>query len=314
MMDTQWRASSTVSRSVLRPTKSDLADEISTLPDSARLASTEPFDVYLARSSEAPQCLVEIGFLRAEVFPEARQGNAGVDLDEFDTTYEHLFVWNAREREIVGAYRIARTDQVSGPEALYTSTLFTYDKRLTEQLSPAIELGRSFVRPEQQRSFAPLHLLWRGLGALIAREKRYKYLFGALTIRNEFSTPARDLLLDFLESHAVDDELRGLVSARRPVDRVRQASVGDIRDVGQKVREIESGLRDVPVLMRHYHRLGARSFDFSVDTHFGNSIDALVLVELVNIPKPILARYLGTESSQRFLDYHAARVRRTSRR
>ena len=31
------------------------------------------------------------------------------DLDEFDRHYRHLFVWNTRRQELVGAYRLART-------------------------------------------------------------------------------------------------------------------------------------------------------------------------------------------------------------
>ena len=42
-----------------------------------------------------------------------------------------------------------------GIEGLYTSTLFRYNEKVFEKLGPALELGRSFVRPEYQRQYAP---------------------------------------------------------------------------------------------------------------------------------------------------------------
>lgn len=303
------------SATLLRPSRSDLAREVAALPDDARLTANGPFEVLLADATQAPQCVLEIGTLRAEVFPESCRGGSAIDLDEFDDSYEHLFVWNAREREIVGAYRIARSDRVKSPTGFYTNTLFDFDQPLVERLRPAIELGRSFVRPEHQRSFAPLHMLWRGLGELIAREKRYTHLFGALTIHNGFHKASRDLLLDFLELHSVTPDLRRMVSPRCPVDREPTTVPDDLKEISRRVREIEGrGGRDVPILMKHYHRLGARAFDFSVDEDFGGSVDALVMVEILNIPRPILQRYLGDAGAAAYLAYHEARERRSSRR
>ena len=48
--------------------------------------------------------------------------------DEFDRHYERLFVWNREKQAVVGAYRIARTDEVlkgHGQSGPYTSTLFS---------------------------------------------------------------------------------------------------------------------------------------------------------------------------------------------
>ena len=61
----------------------------------------------------------------------------------------------------------------------YTTTLFNIRKRLLSQISPALEMGRSFVRPEYQRQFLPLLLLWRGIGTYVVRNPRYRNLFGS---------------------------------------------------------------------------------------------------------------------------------------
>ena len=59
-----------------------------------------------------------------------------------------------------------------GAEGLYTSTLFRYDDRVLQRLNPALELGRSFVRAEYQRSYAALALLWKGIGQIVLRSPR----------------------------------------------------------------------------------------------------------------------------------------------
>jgi len=66
---------------------------------------------------------------------------------------------------VVGAYRIGRIDEIRkahGRRGLYSASLFQYRDPFFQLLGPALELGRSFVRVEQQRSFAPLLLLWKG--------------------------------------------------------------------------------------------------------------------------------------------------------
>ena len=50
---------------------------------------------------------------------------------------------------------------------------------MLDLLNPAIELGRSFVRAEYQRSFAPMRLLWSGIARFIECSPQYAVLFGA---------------------------------------------------------------------------------------------------------------------------------------
>ena len=116
--------------------------------------------VYCATAGEMPHLLEEIGRLREPTFRAVGEGTGRArDLDSFDEYYEHLFIWNRKREEVVGAYRVGRVDEIrKGPDArgLYTASLFHYREPFFQLLGPALELGRSFVRPKQQRSFAPL--------------------------------------------------------------------------------------------------------------------------------------------------------------
>src|SRR5262249_40890143 len=128
----------------------DLAADIASLPPNCLLNRSDHLEVYLAGAGDIPSVLRELGRLREITFRAAGEGTGNpLDLDEFDANYLHLFVWNARTGEIVGAYRLAGTDKL---KRLYTGTLFEYGSEFLGRLGPALELGRSFIRQEYQRA------------------------------------------------------------------------------------------------------------------------------------------------------------------
>jgi hypothetical protein len=147
--------------------------EISALSADQRLVDRGQFHVYCARASQIPWALREIGRLRELTFRAVGEGTGRPsDLDLFDASYLHLFLWDAQAAAIAGAYRLGLVDEIlarHGKRGLYTHSLFKYRTRLLDSLNPAIELGRSFVRAEYQRSFAPLFLLWSGIGRFVER-------------------------------------------------------------------------------------------------------------------------------------------------
>ncbi len=298
-----------------------LEAEIAALPPRRIACASGPFVVYACRAPEIPLTLLEIGRLRELTFRVVGEGTGRErDLDRFDSKYVHLFVWNAEAREIVGACRVAATDEVRPCELeLYTHGLFRVDPRFHARLGPALELGRSFVRPEHQRSYASLLLLWKGIGALLVARPRYRYLFGALSISSEYNPISRGLMLDFLAGHSAADDWRELVSARRPVDRAELARcwkdgtrpIFDVERLASAIERAEEGRRRLPVLLRQYIRLGARVFDFSVDPDFAGAIDAFVVLDLARAPRELLERYLGKEGTASFLSLpHSDRMAR----
>jgi hypothetical protein len=111
-------------------------------------------------------------------------------VDSFDYDYLHLFAWDRTLAEIIGGYRIGQTDLIlaaKGPQGLYTSTLVDYRPQLLRRLNPAIELGRSFVAPQHQKAYAPLLLLWRGIGQFILRHPHYRHLYGPVASATHIS-------------------------------------------------------------------------------------------------------------------------------
>jgi len=276
-------------------------DEISANIDALRdrlLLESGTYQVFCAASSRLPAILPEIGRLRELTFRLAGEGSGSArDLDRFDPTYDHLFVWDRTHNEIAGAYRIGATDVVArhGVEGLYTRTLFDYDTRLLDQIGPALELGRAFVQPCYQRDFSPLLLLWKGIARLVARSGRYARLFGVVSISDRYDSMSRQLLVRFLQTHRFDADLGRLVRARNPPapspdTAVHATTVTSLEDVSGLIRRIEPDGKDIPVLLRQYLKLNAKLLGFTVDRDFGNVIDGLVVVDLAKVEPRILAR------------------------
>jgi len=136
--------------------------------------------------------LLEIGRLREITFRNVGEGTGKErDLDRFDEYYGHLFLWDREKRTIAGGYRLGRTDLILaefGFEGLYLSTLCEVEKPLLDYLTPGLELGRSWVGPNYQRSLHALLGLWKGIGQFVVRYPRYHRLFGAVSTSDDYTS------------------------------------------------------------------------------------------------------------------------------
>ncbi len=305
----------------LRPAVSPalLEEEIARLPARQLLLESGPFRVLQAEAEQIPHLLQEIGRLRELTFRGVGEGTGrSVDLDRFDALYTHLFVWNAETREVVGAYRLGRTDRLlleGGLEGIYTRTLFKYRRKFLDRIGPAIELGRSFVRPEYQKSYAPLLLLWKGIGHFVAQNPRYATLFGPVSISREYGCGSRALIAASLIESCTIPELARLVKGRRPVplkgvrmagcdSRATRALLSDFEEVASVIADLEPDGKGVPVLLRQYLNLGGKILAFNVDPDFSDVLDGLVLVDLRRTEPKTLERYLGRDGACTFLAHH----------
>src|ERR1700690_600979 len=293
-----------------------LEDEVSRLGVGQRLAELEDLAVYIAPGREIPHTLREIGRLREITFRAVGEGSGqACDLDAFDQWYLHLFLWNAQKGEVAGAYRLGPTPDIlpaHGIRGLYTSSLFHYKPELFRRIGPAIELGRSFVRPEYQKQFASLLLLWKGIGQYVVRRADCAVLFGAVSISNDYNPVSRDLLVSYLKRQG-DAGLARLVKPRRPFHpnassnwhaHILSRFLNDLDELADPIADLEVDGKGVPILIRQYMKLGGRMLGFNVDASFSNVLDGLVLVDLRKTPPATLSRYLGREGARTFLARH----------
>ncbi len=285
----------------------ELSAEVARLAPARLLDRSGQLTVYLAPAYEIPAVLAEIGRLREITFRAAGEGTGKAsDLDAFDPHYLHLFVWSEKAREVVGAYRLAATGSARS-RGLYTATLFQYSDAFLDRMGPALELGRSFVRPQYQKSFSPLLLLWKGIGKYVARNPRYRVLFGPVSISNQYQSISRSLMVSFLERHALLKDWAELISVRNPFRAGPKGALPqsgfDIDDLSNVVSDIEAGQAGIPVLLRQYLKLGGKLLGFNVDPNFSNALDGLILVDLTKTEPKLLGRYLGKDEAAAFLAF-----------
>ncbi|HKQ48946.1 MAG TPA: lysophospholipid acyltransferase family protein [Phycisphaerae bacterium] len=294
-----------------------LHDEIARIPQGQQLAELGPMVVFCCPADSIPRVVKEIGRQREETFRRVGEGTGrGEDLDQFDEHYLHLFAWDREARRLVGAYRLGLSDKIvsqQGIDGIYTHTLFKFNRSLLDQLGPAIELGRSFVVAEYQRSFAPLLLLWKGIGRFLVTHPQYRILFGAVSISDEYESTTKRILMSFLRANCFDEALSAGIKPRNPPrfarlrrdeERLLSATIHGIDEVDELVQEIEADGRGVPILLRQYLKLNAKLLGFNVDPVFGNVLDGLFYVDLTTVERSLLDRYLGREAATAYLAYH----------
>jgi putative hemolysin len=295
--------------------------DVAALPAERLLLENAEFAVYAARASEMPHLLDELGRLREITFRAAGEGTGkSADIDRFDAYYWHLLLWNKEKQELAGAYRAGNTDEIiraHGIKGLYTNTVFRYDEQLFLKIGSALELGRSFVRPEYQRQYAPLLLLWKGIARFVATHPETPVLFGAVSISNEYCSLSREMMVRYFEQRKVRDEdgreLADLIHPRTPfrVPKLRRWDCGaictalrDLDELAEPISDVEVDGKGLPVLLKQYAKLGGRLVGFNLDRGFSDVVDGLVIVDLRQTDPAILDRYMGKAGHAGFRRFH----------
>jgi putative hemolysin len=252
---------------------------------------------------EAP-LLRELGRLREIAFRAVGEGSGKRrDVDSYDDDYLHLILWDEEDLEIVGAYRFMPTAmqlEKHGLEGIYSYSLFHYDARMDDILQHGIELGRSFIQPRYWGRRG-LDYLWSGIGAWLARNPRYRYLFGPVSISGGLPPDARDLLVAFYRLWF--PATHPLAESRRPYpaslpDVLAQFGGEDYNDDLTRLKSLLGNLGcGIPPLYKQYSEVcepgGVQFIDFGSDPDFNNCIDGLVLVDLTYLKANRYQRYIG---------------------
>jgi putative hemolysin len=292
-----------------------LAAEIAALPPEQRLATGGGLEVWVARAPQVPAVLLELGLERERAFRAVGEGTGkSRDLDRFDAWYLHLLLWDPARSRLAGGYRMGPTDEIlaqRGKAGLYTTTLFHMSSGLLRQIDPALEMGRSFLRDGYQGTHGPLMLLWKGIGRWLLLHPRYRRLFGAVSISDAYRPISRALMARWCSRHlrlAGANPLR--VMPRRPFFAKLD---GEVRGLPDQLSDFEAldeavslleGDKGVPVLFKHYAKLGGRFAGFNVDPGFGDALDGLVVVDLAETDGRLLGMYMGREEAKAFQARH----------
>ena len=275
-----------------------LLQEVKDLPREQHLLSYKAFEVYYGFQHQMPNVVDEIARLRELVFREHNEGSGQPkDTDKFDATYTQLFIIHRDTGEIIGAYRMGQSDvltEKAGKSGMYLSQMFDFKPSFYNLTEPCLEMGRSFLVPEYQKSFYGLFLLWRGIGAFACKFPRYRRLYGTVSLSKLYDKRCIALIEQALVSKRND------VSPHTQYDHQVNAEIQDYA-LNQSLRlnlntflnSIEPDGKDIPILLKHYMKLGAQFYCLGVDRNFADTPGLLLCVDLLNIPDKLAKQYLA---------------------
>jgi hypothetical protein len=79
----------------------------------------------------------------------------------------------------------------------------------------------------------------------------------------------------------------------------------DLDELAQPITDVEADGKGLPILLRHYAKVGGKLVGFNVDRKFSNVLDGLMVVDLRQTDPAVLERYMGREAATRFRELHA---------
>ncbi len=250
------------------------------------------------------QIVREISRLREVTFRKVGEGTGlKYDFDKYDCHYKHIIVWDENDLEIIGSYRLGVCREILekiGKDGVYNVSLFEFSPKFDIYWDQSVELGRSFIQEKYWRSNA-LDNLWQGIGAYLSTLSGIQYLFGAVSISDNYSEQAKALIVYYYKKWFGIDHM---VRAKNPYIMTRQLEQDcehllNADDMAEDFKNLRSTLKNyghsIPILFRKYTELcdpsGVKFFDFGVDTNFSNTVDALVLLDLDTLKPNKRERY-----------------------
>ncbi len=268
--------------------------------------------IYLFDSAPNSAVMREIGRLREVTFRKVGEGTGSrCDLDEFDSHYRHLVLWDLERLEIAGAYRIGEGKAIlsaKGERGFYTRSLYTFKPEFEQCLAQSVELGRSFVNPAYWGK-ASLDYLWQGIGAYLAHHPEVRYLIGPVSMSAEYPRELVDLLVVFYQTYHRCEHT--YVQALQPYEmdelanrRLQAQFEGLEREAAFDLMQrafTEAGFK-LPVLFKQYAALfeggGFQSLAFSIDPDFGDCLDGLCMADLHKLKPSRRKRYIDEAAAK----------------
>lgn len=286
----------------------------------ARLLKSKNYEVFLASAADIPNILREIGRLREITFREVGEGtNEAIDLDNFDTYYHHMFLWDDDAKVLAGAYRMGLGSKIFeryGIDGFYLQDLFRFEPELYRMMSQSIEMGRAFIIKAYQQKPMPLFLLWKGIVHTTLRYPEHKFLIGGVSISNQFSNFSKSLMIEFMKSHYYDPYVAQYVHPKKEFkvklkdadkDFVFDATEADLNKFDKIIDEVEPGALRLPVLLKKYIKQNAKLVAFNVDPLFNNSVDGLMYIKIADLPestvRPVMEEFQA-ELERKFMNGH----------
>ncbi len=289
-----------------------VADHVVQSLQDCLLVTRGNLEIYAAPFERLQSLMRIIGLSRELSFGAAGASTGKEDgIDRYDPHYMQFFIWDKEAKMIAGGYRMGKVEEIvekHGLDALYSRSLYRYDKAFLKKIGPSLEMGRSFIHPDYQRQASVFEIIWQGIGAYVSRNPQYCTLFGGVTISKEYSDLARELIAEsMLEGFRAEQKfltnikpIRPLKTSKRVWTRDMLVALSNIKIINRLIGRCDPG-KTIPLLFRHYLSLNGKFICFSLNSSLSDSLDGLVMVDLRETPLKYLQRYFGKQEALDFL-------------
>jgi hypothetical protein len=127
----------------------------------------------------------------------------------------------------------------------------------------------------------------------VKQNPEYRYMFGPVSISNNFSKLSKNLIIEFINNNCFDHQLAKTIEPRKKFNislpeidsQVLLNNKATIKSLDSLISEIEIDHNKVPVLLRQYIQLNAKIIGFNVDPKFNDAIDGFLVLDIKNIPE-----------------------------
>jgi len=262
--------------------------------------------IILVEAKDAPFLIHELGRVRELSFRAIGGGTASeADNDLYDNHYQHLVLWDEKDLEIVGAYRLGECHRIipeKGLEGMYTSNLCHFSDDFSKYCKNSVELGRSFVQPKYWGSRA-FDSLWQAVTVYLAHNPHIQYSYGVITINADTPQKAVAALVYFYNYHfACPSKMMTAKSPYIMSESHKKEFKALFADLNYKEgfvvlkRYLKDMGTTVPTLFKQYVELyepgAVRYFDFSVNEGLFGVTEGFIIADNYRMKKSVQKRNL----------------------
>lgn len=235
--------------------------------------------------------LIESQRLRHKIFIDEivasnkKKAKSRIEKDKFDDYYKHLIIIDHKDPtlypkgKIVGVTRIMLSDEIHKEIGFYSSQEFNLSPIISTQ-KKCLEIGRTCIDPSYRNTLI-LHYLWIEIGAFCSKND-VELLFGVASFRGN-NVKKISMALSFIHhEYLAPSEMRpkALKDGFIAMNIIQKSAINKL-----------NALKQMPSLLKSYLRLGAKVGEGAFIDKELNTIDILIIVDVLKMTKKYKVYY-----------------------
>ena len=235
--------------------------------------------------------LIESQRLRHKIFIDEigasnkKIAESRIEKDKFDDYYKHLIIIDHKDStlypkgKIVGVTRLMLSDEIHQAKGFYSSQEFNLSPILLTQ-KKCLEIGRTCIDPIYRNTLI-LHYLWIEIGAFCSNND-VELLFGVASFRGNNVNKISTALSFIHHEYLAPSEIRpkALKDGFIAMNIIQKSAINKL-----------NALKQMPSLLKSYLRLGAKVGEGAFIDKELNTIDILIIVDVLNMTKKYKVYY-----------------------